>query len=95
MAKVFYERSEDRPPTMTVGGLINLLRTFDRQAPVVFKSPRYGAFGPNTMYTLDAAELVSVPREEINHPARHGTTRTPAGKASTRRGPKCCTPGRE
>ncbi len=57
------------PPTMTVGKLIALLQTLDPAKAVVFKSPQYGCFGSNTMYSIDGATVVSMEAGEEHHPA--------------------------
>lgn len=62
-----------QPSTMSVRALIALLEALpDHDAPVVFNSPRYGAYGPNHMYTVDRVGAVKLEREVLHIPARTG-----------------------
>lgn len=69
MARTFYAQSDRHEPTMTVGALIEHLKKFDPAAPVIFKSPEFGCFGPDTEYSLDTVAAVSLDREEMHFPA--------------------------
>ena len=50
--------------TMTVGQLIEQLQALDPAAPVIMQAPRYGFFGSDEAYTVEAAEAVHMPRRE-------------------------------
>ena len=54
MSETYYPQSESPAPTMTVGQLIERLRQFSPDELVIFRSPRYGCFGSNQAYTIDA-----------------------------------------
>ncbi len=69
MAQTYHAQSDHRPPTMTVGELITQLSKHDPSALVVFRSPRYGAFGSNTAYTLDTVMAETLERREEHYPA--------------------------
>jgi hypothetical protein len=69
MGRTFYPHSENTGPTMTVAQLIQLLSSFPPDAPVIFRSPKYGAFGSETAYSIDAAEYVQMPGKEEHFPA--------------------------
>lgn len=69
MANTFYPQIDQRCSTLTVGQLMESLHGLDPAAPVVFRCPRFGAFGPDAVFTIDKAEAVSMPREEIHYPA--------------------------
>lgn len=69
MAHNYYAQSENPAPTMTVGQLIEHLKTFDPAALVIFRSPLYGCFGSNTAYTIDTVEHVVLERREHTIPA--------------------------
>ncbi len=76
MAKTVYPQSFPFR-TMTVGDLMKKLVDLDPNAPVIFKSPQYGAFGSGAMFSIDCAEAVQMERKE-NHfasvPARDDET---------------------
>ncbi len=67
MAANYYPQSDHRPATLTVGHLIERLSALDPAAPVIFRSPLYGAFGGNTTYSIDKVEAVAVERREEHH----------------------------
>ncbi|CDO35013.1 hypothetical protein [Novosphingobium sp. KN65.2] len=64
MAHNYYAQLERRPRTMTVGQLMTHLKDLDPDEPVVFKSPRYGAFGSELTYTIDSVDIVQMDRDE-------------------------------
>jgi hypothetical protein len=45
------------------------LQALDPKAPVIFRSPLYGCFGPDTTYTIDGVAVEALPREELHIPA--------------------------
>ena len=66
MANTYYEHNEGNPKTMTVRDLIAQLSALPEDAqglPAIFKSPRYGCYGPETAYTLDRVEVVDIAEE--------------------------------
>lgn len=69
MAQTYYAQTETPAPTMTVAELIERLQTFDPTAPVIFRSPLHGCFGPNAAYTIDAVANESLERDEHHTPA--------------------------
>jgi hypothetical protein len=69
MAQSFYAQSEKPESTMTVGQLIDRLKEFDPAAPIIFRSPHYGAFGSDHEYTIDTVTAVRLERREVHYPA--------------------------
>lgn len=69
MANSYYAQSDYAPPTMTVGELIEKLKAFDLDDPVIFESPFHGAYGPLHAYSIDAVERKVLEREELHTPA--------------------------
>lgn len=55
-------------PIMTVGELIDLLVAQDLTAPVLFRSPDKGAFGPGELYAIDGAEKTLIPARITTFP---------------------------
>lgn len=68
MAETYYAQDAAPTPTMTVGELIDRLRAFDPAERVIFRSPRYGAFGFNTAYSIEAVEREVLERWEYHFP---------------------------
>jgi hypothetical protein len=68
MARSYYRIAEHRPTTMTVAALLEALEKFDPSLPVVFRSPPSGAYGANHAYSLDAADVELMEREEHTTP---------------------------
>jgi hypothetical protein len=71
VADTYYAQSNP-PKTMTVGELIEKLSSFDPQKLVIFESPRFGAFGSETKYSLDHVNELSLERKERTWPAVKG-----------------------
>jgi hypothetical protein len=69
MGKTFYAQDRLPEPTMTVGALIEQLHAFDPAAPVVFRSPQHGQFGPGTEYTIERTRKVTLIAYEEHVPA--------------------------
>lgn len=55
--------------TLTVGELLEQLARLDPAAPVIFRSPHFGAFGSGTEYSVDKVEAVTMERKEHHTPA--------------------------
>lgn len=73
MAENYYPQSSFvRPVTLTVGDLIERLNALDPAAPVIFRSPQFGAFGSNTTYSIDRVEPVRFERSEQTYPGGVG-----------------------
>lgn len=69
MAVNIYPQSPSQPRTLTVGELIEQLSAFDLGKPVIFRSPKYGAFGSGTTYTIDSASPEHLAAFCIDHDA--------------------------
>ena len=69
MGETFYAQSEHRASTLTVGQLIERLQRHDPNAPVIFQSPRFGAFGSETMYSIECIDAVAFEHDERVFPA--------------------------
>ena len=61
-----------RPPTLTVGELIDKLQGLDRSLPVIVRSPSMGAFGAGMAYAIGEAVRETLPSEEVVEPEREG-----------------------
>lgn len=68
MGETYYAQSDHRPSTLTVGELIERLSKHDPAAPVVFRTPLYGAFGSHTAYSIDAVTAETLERRENHYP---------------------------
>ena len=69
MANNYYPQSDwNSAEPMTVGALVALLLECDQAAPVLFRSPRSGAFGSNQCYTTDGVEKIDLPAFTVEHP---------------------------
>ena len=64
----YYPQSERRVATMTVAQLIERLAALNPDLPVIFQSPKYGAFGSNATYSIDAVTETEMPRREDRWP---------------------------
>lgn len=60
MARTYYPQVETPEPTLTVGELRARLADYPDDTRVVFQSPKYGAFGSDTMYSIDEVAAVSL-----------------------------------
>lgn len=75
MAKTYYQQHPAgtgralRPDTLTVAMLREMLRDLPADLPVIFRSPQYGAFGSNTTYSIDTAEIEDLAAYDRLHPA--------------------------
>lgn len=69
MGQNYYLRSEYRPRTLTVGDLRAALAVLDPDLPVVFRTPRNGAFGSCLEYALEGLATEEYPRIETPVPA--------------------------
>lgn len=65
----FYPRSNTNGPTMTVSMLMQRLMCCTETLPVIFQSPKTGAFGSETYYTIDGVKHVSFDRYTREYPA--------------------------
>lgn len=54
-----------RTPTLTVGELIEQLRTFPPELPVIYRAPRYGVFGSGITTALDKATRETLPAQHV------------------------------
>jgi len=69
MAVTYYQQhSFTRPKTMTVGELLARLDGYDRELPVIFRSPQHGCYGSNVGYSLDTVSRETLERREEHHP---------------------------
>jgi hypothetical protein len=57
---------------MTVGDLIKRLQQFDPADKVIFRSPEFGCYGPDTDYTIDDLSHEALEGREIHHPGGLG-----------------------
>lgn len=72
MGANYYPQSDHRPETVTVAQLAARMAELAEiypDAPVIFMSPRYGAFGGNTTYALQTAQPLHLERREVETPA--------------------------
>jgi hypothetical protein len=73
MGQTYYAQTEKPPATMSVRQLIEALSALpDQDAPVVFRSPFNGCFGPHRAYSLDKVSIVELPEERTHYgPQKH------------------------
>ena len=73
MADTYYPRSDRPARTMTVRKLIEALQAApDLDAPVIFKCPLYGVYGPEIAYSVDKVQAVTFPEERHETPEQTG-----------------------
>ena len=89
MTRTYHAQSDAPCPTMTVGQLIERLQTFGLSELVIFRSPHFGSFGPNTAYAIETVERVILDRSEHYIPACERTDdetgKCSRGRSSTTR----------
>ena len=65
MTRNYYPQTDwDKPPTLTVREMIARLQALPPDASVLVQSPNYGSFGPNSFYSVEKIEKVTLPRKE-------------------------------
>lgn len=69
MANTYYPQSDHHPSTMTVGQLMERLAPLDPGAPVIFRLPQYGVFGPGIEQSIDAVNAETMDLAEEHHEA--------------------------
>lgn len=53
-----------------MGALIEQLKAFDPNLPVIMRSPKYGVFGSNSTYALDFARRETLAGRRTDYPAQ-------------------------
>lgn len=70
MGQTYYAQCERPAKTMTVRELIAQLQALPAETqdlPAIFKSPPYGAFGPNSTYSLDTVSVVELAERRTSY----------------------------
>lgn len=72
MSDTYYQQHPwgHQPKTLTVAALRAALAELDGDLPVIFRSPKYGAFGSNTSYSVDTVARETLAASTIHNRAR-------------------------